>query len=183
MAICELQPEKWTLKKSPLFGFFVFFYKRPVIIKTNEKNGECEMSKRLFSAFEQKQLESNPNVNHVSDRSISYAADFKVRAVQENLSGKGPMAIFLDHGFDLKLIGSDKPGECLKRWRSVYKAFGEEGFYTERRGKGSTGRPSSKTLSAEEQLKKAEARIAFLEMENDFLKKLEELERQAKKKD
>ncbi|MDO7266798.1 hypothetical protein [Shouchella clausii] len=80
------------------------------------------MSKRLFSAFEQKQLESNPNVNHVSDRSISYAADFKVRAVQENLSGKGPMAIFLDHGFDLKLFGSDKPGECLKRWRSVYRA-------------------------------------------------------------
>ena len=31
----------------------------------------------------------------------------------------------------------------------------------------------------EEQLKKAEARIAYLEVENDFLKKLEELERQA----
>jgi transposase len=51
-----------------------------------------------------------------------------------------------------------------------------------RRSKGSTGRPSSKELTAEEKLMKAEARIAFLEMENDFLKKLEELERQAKKK-
>ncbi|WP_369682438.1 HTH domain-containing protein [Alkalihalobacillus sp. LMS6] len=140
------------------------------------------MSKRIFSTFEQKQLESNANVHHVSDRSISYIPDFKVKAVQENLAGKGPMAIFIDHGFDLEIIGSDKPSECLKRWRAIYKSYGEEGLYNERRGKGSTGRRSSKTLSAEEKLKKAEARIAFLEMENDFLKKLEELERQAKKK-
>lgn len=40
------------------------------------------------TAFEQKQLESNPHVHHVSDRAISYGAGFKVEAVQENLSGK-----------------------------------------------------------------------------------------------
>ncbi|KIL77465.1 hypothetical protein SD77_1451 [Bacillus badius] len=34
----------------------------------------------------------------------------------------------------------------------------------------------------EEKLQKAESRIKFLEAENDFLKKLEELERQALKK-
>lgn len=54
---------------------------------------------------------------------------------------------------------------------------GEEGFYTEHRGKGSTGRPTKKSKSTEEKLKKAEARIAFLEAELTFLKKLEELER------
>ncbi|MDM5295368.1 hypothetical protein QUF81_19850 [Peribacillus simplex] len=43
-------------------------------------------------------------------------------------------------------------------------------------------RPSSKPQSAENQLRKAEARIKFLETENDFLKKLEELERRAFKK-
>jgi transposase len=139
------------------------------------------MSKIIFNEFQRKQLENNPNVCHVSERSISYTPKFKEKAVQENLSGKGPMDIFLEHGFDLKIIGSDKPNECLKRWRRSYKKYGNEGFYTERRGKGSTGRPSSKELTTEEKLKKAEARIAFLEMENDFLKKLEELERQAKK--
>ncbi|GAF22767.1 transposase [Bacillus sp. JCM 19047] len=118
------------------------------------------MSKRIFSAFEQKQLESNPNVDHISDRSIRYASDFKLKAVEENKAGKGPKAIFLDHGFDLEMIGSSKPNECLKRWRSIYNSYGKEGFYTERRGKGSVGRPSSKALSAEEKLQKAEARIA-----------------------
>ncbi|RCW48613.1 hypothetical protein [Paenibacillus prosopidis] len=50
-----------------------------------------------------------------------------------------------------------------------------------RRGKASTGRPSSKELSTEEKLKRAEAKIKLLEVENEFLKKLEALERQAKR--
>ncbi|WP_161804920.1 hypothetical protein [Peribacillus butanolivorans] len=50
---------------------------------------------------------------------------------------------------------------------------------TERRGKGSTGRPSSKP---QVEFRKAEARIKFLEAENEFLKKLEEFERRALKK-
>ncbi|MDQ0270872.1 hypothetical protein J2S17_002758 [Cytobacillus purgationiresistens] len=70
----------------------------------------------------------------------------------------------------------------VQRWRKTYEKFGEVGLQNERRGKASTGRPSSKDLSVEEKLKKAEARIKFLEVENDFLKKLEELERQALKK-
>jgi transposase len=139
------------------------------------------MSKIKFNEFQRKQLENNPNVSHVSEQNISYKPEFKEKAVQENIAGKGPMDIFLEHGFDLKMIGLEKPKQCLKRWRRSYEKYGNEGFYTERRGKGSTGRPSSKELTAEEKLKKAEARIAFLEMENDFLKKLEELERQAKK--
>jgi transposase len=53
---------------------------------------------------------------------------------------------------------------------------------SERREKASTGRPSSKPLSVEDNLKKAEARIKFLEAELEFLKKLDELEWQAKKK-
>ncbi|PKH36178.1 transposase, partial [Planococcus sp. MB-3u-09] len=55
-------------------------------------------------------------------------------------------------------------------------------FWEERRGKGSTGRPSTEELSAEKKLEKAEARIKYLEAENELLKKLEALERQAKKR-
>lgn len=139
------------------------------------------MSKIIFNEFQRKQLEKNPNIDHVSDRSISYKPEFKVKAVEDNLAGKGPLDIFIEHGFDVNIIGSEKPKQCLKRWRRSYEKYGADSFFTERRGKGSTGRPSSKELTVEEKLKKAEARIAFLEMENDFLKKLEELERQAKK--
>jgi transposase len=60
---------------------------------------------------------------------------------------------------------------CLSRRRKTYEKYGEVGFQTERRGRGGTGRPSSKDLSIEEKLKKAEAKIKFLETENEILKK------------
>ena len=140
------------------------------------------MSKIIFNEIQMKQLEKNENILKVSERSIRYCPDFKIRAVKENQKGKGPNQIFLENGFDLDVIGEKKPNQCLKRWRKVYDQFGEEGFYTERRGKGSTGRPSKRSLSSDEKLKKAEARIAFLEVELAFLKKLDELERQALQK-
>jgi|AraplaMF_Col_mLB_1032019.scaffolds.fasta_scaffold45183_2 hypothetical protein len=140
------------------------------------------MSKIIFNSFQIKQLEKNSNVSKVSERSISYKPEFKVKAVLENLKGKGPLQIFIENGFDLEIIGKDKPGQCLDRWRNTYKIYGEVGFYTERRGKGSTGRPSSNDQTAEQKLKKAEARIAYLEAEVEFLKKLDELERQAAQK-
>jgi transposase len=140
------------------------------------------MSKIIFNAFQMKQLEANPNVSKVSERSLTYHPDFKLKATQDNLKGKEPMQIFLENGFNLTIIGKDKPKQCLKRWRKIYEQFGEDGFYTERRGKASTGRPSSKPMTPEVELKKAQARIAFLEAELDFLKKLDELERQALQK-
>jgi transposase len=140
------------------------------------------MSKKIYNEFQIKELEKNPNVLSASERSISYSPEFKLKAVMDYKGGKIPSQIFIEQGFDLDMIGKEQPKRCLKRWRDSYERFGEEGFLTERRGKGSTGRPSSKELSVEEKLRKAEARIKFLEAENDFLKKLEELERQAKKK-
>lgn len=140
------------------------------------------MSKNIYNEFQIKELEKNPNVLSVSERSISYSPEFKVKAVTDYKCGKTPSQIFIEQGFDLDMIGKDQPKRCLKRWRDSYERFGEVGFLTERRGKGSTGRPSSNHPSVEEKLRKAEARIKFLEAENDFLKKLEELERQALKK-
>lgn len=140
------------------------------------------MSKIVFNEHQIKQLELNPNVIHVTERAISYHPEFKIKAVTEYLNGKGPSQIFVENGFDLAVIGFSKPKECLKRWRITFEKHGEAGLRAERRGVGSTGRPSTLDLSVEEKLKNAEARIKFLEAENDFLKKLDELERQAMKK-
>ncbi|MGD6960544.1 HTH domain-containing protein [Rossellomorea aquimaris] len=140
------------------------------------------MSKNLFTDFQIKELEKNPNVLRVSERSITYTPAFKHTSVLEYRTGKIPTQIFIEHGFDLNIIGKKQPSKCLSRWRTTYEKYGESGFALERRGKGSTGRPTSKSLSAEDKLKKAEARIKYLEAENDFLKKLEALERQALKK-
>jgi transposase len=140
------------------------------------------VSKILFNTFQIKKLEKNPNVIKASDRSIKYGAEFKIRAVQENLNGKGPSQIFIDNGFDLEMIGKKKAKQCLNRWRKTYEQYGEVGFYEERRGKRATGRPKTTEETTEHKLKKAEAKISFLESELEFLKKLDELERQAIKR-
>lgn len=171
-----------TIKKVRYSGFYVSISQKPVYNHFNDMSGGQKMSKIIFNEIQMKLLEQNPNVQHVSDRSISYKPEFKVGAIKENSNGKGPAQIFIEKGFDLEIIGADKPRKCLDRWRKTYEQFGEDGFFTERRGKGSTGRPSSMPLSVEDSLKKAEARIKYLEAELEFLKKLDELERQAKKK-
>lgn len=137
------------------------------------------MSKNLYTQSQMEELENNPYVLRVSERSISYHPDFKIKAVMEYESGKPPSQIFIDHGFNLLLIGIEQPRKIIHRWRKTLTNHGEFGLKIERRGKGNTGRSSSSELSVEEKLKKAEARIKFLEAENGFLKKLEKLERQA----
>lgn len=140
------------------------------------------MERNLYTEFQIKELVKNPNIIGASERSITYNPEFKIKAVEEYKQGKTPAQIFIEHGFDIEIIGKKQPMRCLERWRKTFDKLGEEGLITERRGKGSFGRPASRPLSVEEQLKKAEARIKFLEAEVDFLKKLEELERQALKK-
>jgi transposase len=136
--------------------------------------------RKLYTEFEIKQLESNPNVLHVSEKTITFSPAFKLAAVKAYQAGKTPMEIFREAGFDVQTFNLDKPKHSLKRWRDIYAALGEAGVLEERRGKASPGRPSSKELSAEEKLKRAEAKLKLLEAENDFLKKLDALERQAK---
>jgi len=139
------------------------------------------MSKIIFNEHQRRQIEANPNVASVSDRAIQYTAEFKLKAVQANLQGKGPAQIFREAGFDLEVIGLKKSQSALNRWKKTFQTYGEKGFSEERRGKGSTGRPRTDNLSADKKLEKAEARIRLLEAELALLKKLEEMERQAKK--
>lgn len=91
------------------------------------------MSKNLFTEFQIKELEKNLNVLRVSERSITYHPDFKIKAVEEYTQGKFPSQIFIEQGFNIHTIGKDQPARCLQRWRETFEKFGNEGFQTERR--------------------------------------------------
>ena len=138
------------------------------------------MSKRLFSTSKQQLLASNPNVKKVSEKSITYMPEFKVAAVKSYLENISPAEIFIEAGFDLELIGRRTPIRSLQRWRTTYKKYGEEGLLRDTRGKYPGGRPRKRSMTDTEKLRKAEAKIKYLEAELYFLKKLDELERQVK---
>jgi len=137
-------------------------------------------SRMKFTAHDIRQLLSNPNVQHVTEKSISYLPAFKLSAVLAYSEGESPQEIFMKAGFEPSVIGQKTAKWSLKRWRDTYAKYGEEGLLEERRGKNSVGRKPVNELSAEERLKKAEAKIKLLEAENELLKKLEALERRSR---
>src|SRR5699024_2794597 len=139
------------------------------------------MTKKSYTESEIKQLKCNPNIVEVNKSSITYLPEFKIKAVMSNLEGKSPRSIFIEHGFDLDIIGNDIPRNRLYTWRTIYDESGELGLLVDSRGKNRSEKVS-KQISVEEKLKKAEAKSNCWEMDNDCLRKLDELERQAMEK-
>ena len=122
-------------------------------------------------------LSQNKNIKKVTTKSITYSDEFKVHAVKEVLVGKAPSNIFKESDFNLDVLGRDIPSQCIKRWKKLYLEHGELGLRGERRGIHNNKAIKCDSDSLEDRLAQAEAKIAYLEMENDFLKKLDELER------
>ena len=134
-----------------------------------------------FTLEQQELLRINPNIEKISEKSITYKDSFKFMAIEEYAKGKTPSEIFKQVGIDPEIIGTKNPGRCLVRWKQSYFKQGDTGLIGEKRGRSRTGRHKVGDLTIEDRLQAAEAKIAYLEMENQFLKKLDELERRLSK--
>jgi transposase len=134
------------------------------------------MNKRLLSDSQIADLLKNPNVAKCSPKSISYSQAFKIWAVRQyEENGRTATQIFKEAGFDLVVIGKDKPKEQMKLWRKIYKAKGYSGLEIDGRGRTSgclQGRPKTKGVSDAYKIKYLETQVAYLKAENDFLAKL-----------
>lgn len=129
------------------------------------------MANRLFTAEDRAVLLRNRNVLRVSESSITFAPEFKVRAVYLCLERKKlPHQIFEDAGFDLDMIGRDNPHRCLRRWKATYERKGELGLRKDSRGRRPKNGTRVEEISLSERLRRAEERIRYLESENDLLK-------------
>lgn len=137
------------------------------------------MSKQLFTTQQQKELQSNPYVKQVSDKAITYTDAFKEYFIQTYEQGKLPLEIFQEAGFDVDISGNQRIQTASHRWRAAYKQKGILGLADGR--KQGSGRPLARERSPEEKIARLEAKLEWLEVENEFLKKLDWLERQAKK--
>lgn len=127
------------------------------------------MERITYTPSQIKALLTNPNVERASRKSITYSKEFKVKAVKEYRDlGLGSSTIFQNAGFDMETIGKEKAKSCLKRWNRTCKGKGEGGLRVEGRGR-SGGRRKAGALNDPDYLK---AKIAYLESENAFLRKL-----------
>ena len=133
------------------------------------------MSKRLFSAEQIEQLQKNPYVLKVSERTITYADTFKSQFIDEYLAGKKPRQIFEEYEFDIDVLGMKRVEQASSRWRKAYEKNGLIGLTDTR--KTSSGRPLKRELTMSEVLERQAARIELLEGQVEMLKKLEATER------
>ena len=134
------------------------------------------MKRKKYTDQEKEILLKNQNILKVGDSNVTYSSEFKLKAIKEYNNGKMPMSIFIDAGINIDILGRKNAQRSLERWLKIVKIQSESGLIEDQRGK-NVGRPRIKELSKEDQLKKYEVRIAYLEAENDFLKKLKALER------
>ena len=107
------------------------------------------MGVNYFTEEQVKELEKNPYVKKVSNKSITYAKEFK-------------------YGFDPNVLGAKRRNTFTERLKKQTQRV--EGFKDTR--KDNSGRPSTKELSLEEQIERLKHKNKVLQQENDFLKRV-----------
>lgn len=133
-----------------------------------------------LSDSDRKRLLKNKHILKILGDRVIYTSEFKIYAVRENLKGRSASEIFREAGIELSLFGDGYPKYTLRRWRNIQNHRGEKGLQENLQGKKSKGRP--KKVFDPDDLKSMRERIAYLEAENEFLKKLRALEEQYVKK-
>ena len=135
------------------------------------------MSKIKFTKEQIEELKANPNVKHVSELGITYTNAFKMHFLEEYHTGKRVLEIFEGSGFDIKTIGVKRAKDSRDRWVSAEKRL--EGIQDTR--KDNPGRPRTRDLSPEENIKRLKAENEYLKQIIKFQQELARLERQVKK--
>ena len=123
------------------------------------------MSKIRFSKEEQARLRTLIAVKKVSDKTLVFTQSFKRRAVLLSRQGKTANQIFKEAGIDIELFPARYFHHVIKRWK---KSNLQDGI--------KKGRPPKVSKKLDEMsIEELKARVAYLEAENDFLKKLKAL--------
>ncbi len=131
------------------------------------------MSKKLFTQEEVKELTNNPYVKSVSRRSLVMTPEFKRYAADEMLKGKSMKQIFKEVGIDPESLGEKRINGYRDRiWEQADR---EDGFRDRRADNHRREATSSEAVMAKK-IKQLEHRVAYLQQENEFLKKIRQLE-------
>ena len=114
-------------------------------------------------------LKEHPYVVKATEWTISFTPDFKRMAYDEYYTGKSMRQIFTDAGFDVEILGDKR----LQNFRNklLQKIEKYEDFEDHRI---SNYRKESQSTEAQmaKRIRELEHRNAYLEQENEFLKKI-----------
>lgn len=133
-----------------------------------------------FTPSQRSKLLANRNVLDVTEKTISFTPEFKIKAVHRYFEGVSPDQIFLDAGIPINYFKENYCRLCLKSWRKKFQEGGEDALKDNGRGRKSSGRPKKErpeNLTYEELLTLVEIQKGALEE----VKKQNALERKKKR--
>lgn len=125
------------------------------------------MGKHYFTEEQQQILRNNPYIKRVSEKAITYTIEFKERFLEEYRLGKLPSEILRGMDLDPRILGRSRVNNLT--YRLKVNELRLEGHEDTR--KSNPGRPVTRNLTAEEKIKRLEHKVAYLNQENEFLKK------------
>lgn len=131
-----------------------------------------------FTPKQRSKLLANRNVKDVTEKTISFLPEFKIKSVHQYLDGLSSDQIFVNAGFHLGFFKEDYCRSCIKRWVKKFKDEGIESLRTDKRGKSSTRRPKEERL---EDLTYDEL-LALVEIQKGALEELRKQRALARKK-
>jgi hypothetical protein len=135
------------------------------------------MGVNYFTPEQVEELRRNPYVRNVSEKALTYTESLKEDFItQYGTTKTSTVASFFEqHGFNPQVLGASRMKSFSKLTRR--QATRSEGFKDQRAL--SSGRPRKTERTAEQELAYLKHKIALLEQENDFLKKIDFIERRA----
>ena len=134
------------------------------------------MSKLKFSKEDIEKLKDNPYILNISEKTITYTNEFKEKFMELYSRGKMPTEIFRLCEIYPEIIGQKRIDMVAYRLKKKVE-YGEE--LTDKR-KEFSGRPKSKELTKDEEIKRLKHKIQYQEQQIEFLKKISFVEKKAK---
>ena len=120
-----------------------------------------------------KELQEHPYVAKATEWTVSFTPEFKKMAYSEYCSGKSMREIFTNAGFDIGKLGIKR----LENFRNKLFARAEKDTeFEDKRKNNCRKEPQSTEAQMAKRIRDLEHRNAYLEQENDFLKKIRAVE-------
>jgi len=126
------------------------------------------MGRTYFTEEQQSELQKNPYIQNVSPKSITYTKEFKEKFEEEYRAGKPPSQILTDMGIDHRILGKKRKSGLVSRMK-LYE-YVRRGVKTPE--KITLGVHLQKDSPILKKIERLEQKIAYLNQENEFLKKI-----------
>lgn len=130
------------------------------------------MSKYFIPEEYVRQLNEHPYVEKATEWAVSFTEEFKQLTYDEYYRGKGIRQVFEEAGFDVEMLGRKR----LENFRrNIIKQAQRGSGFTDCRKDKSQQAPISSEAQMQKRIRELERRNAYLEQENEFLKKIQSL--------